>query len=136
MSNSWWQSLENVQGITPSSLIGRVSLRLALRVMPFWELLDLSGSMERQMRLSARLSRRSARSNSAALSFEAEHVKIHRLENGIEDFSLNIAQHIHHFHQSIFAIGSSILEILHPQPQVDSAQNFRDRRQEFIRSVA
>jgi hypothetical protein len=33
----------------------------------------------------------------------------------IEHFSLNIIQHIHHFHQYILAIGSSILEIWHPK---------------------
>jgi IS1 family transposase len=44
-------------------------------------------------------------------SVEAQHLKIFRLENGIEHFSLNITQHIHRFRRDIFAIGSSILEI-------------------------
>jgi hypothetical protein len=34
---------------------------------------------------------------------------------GIEHLSLNITQHIQHFHQYIFAIGSSILEIPYPK---------------------
>jgi hypothetical protein len=36
-------------------------------------------------------------------------------EKGIEHFTWNITQHIHHFQQYISAIGSSILEILHPK---------------------
>jgi hypothetical protein len=46
-------------------------------------------------------------------SMEAQHFKISRLENEIEHFSWNITQHIHHFHQCIFSIGSPILEISH-----------------------
>jgi hypothetical protein len=48
-------------------------------------------------------------------SVEASHLKIHRLEKRIEHFSLGSTQHIHHFHQYIFAIGSSILETPHPK---------------------
>jgi hypothetical protein len=46
---------------------------------------------------------------------EAQHLKIYRLDKGIEHFNLNITQPIHHFHRYIFAIGSSILEISHPK---------------------
>jgi hypothetical protein len=48
-------------------------------------------------------------------SIKAEHLKIYRLEKGIEHFSLNVTQHIRHFHQYIVAIGSSILEIPCPK---------------------
>jgi hypothetical protein len=48
-------------------------------------------------------------------SIEAWHLKIYRLEKGIEHFSLNVTQHIHHFHRYSFAIGSSILKIPHPR---------------------
>jgi hypothetical protein len=46
---------------------------------------------------------------------EVSHRKIYRFEKGIEHFSRNITQHIHDFHQYIFALGSSILEIPHPK---------------------
>jgi hypothetical protein len=43
---------------------------------------------------------------------------------GIEHFSLNITHDIHRFHQYIFAIGSSILEIAHPKSQDQLLPNF------------
>jgi hypothetical protein len=44
---------------------------------------------------------------------EAYHLTIYSLEKEIEYFNLNTTQHIRYFHQYIFAIGSSILEIPH-----------------------
>jgi hypothetical protein len=50
-------------------------------------------------------------------------------------FSLNITQHIHHFHRYIFAIGSSILEISPSKSHDRLPSNVLYRGEEFIRFI-
>jgi hypothetical protein len=69
---------------------------------------------------------------SGRFSIEASHLKICRLGKGIEDFNVASLNIVTISINAFFAIGSSIIEILHPKSQDQFLQSFLDSGQKLI----